>query len=133
MTDAQGFLDELARKPPKLPFDPGLLREVLKLTSDDSRAPANRLAEVVGRDQALSTRLLRMANSAYYGLQSEVPSVQRAVAVLGMAEVRALILAVAASGIAGRRNLPATFDLSGYWRHQLCVAACCRMLARRSR
>ena len=101
MTDAQGFLDELARKPPKLPFDPGLLREVLKLTSDDSRAPANRLAEVVGRDQALSTRLLRMANSAYYGLQSEVPSVQRAVAVLGMAEVRALILAVAASGIAG--------------------------------
>ncbi|HBW14726.1 MAG TPA: HD family phosphohydrolase [Desulfovibrio sp.] len=131
MTDAQGFLDELARKPPKLPFDPGLLREVLKLTSDDSRAPANRLAEVVGRDQALSTRLLRMANSAYYGLQSEVPSVQRAVAVLGMAEVRALILAVAASGIAGRRNLPATFDLSGYWRHQLCVAACCRMLARR--
>lgn len=131
MTDAQGFLDELARKPPRLPFDPGLLREVLNLTSGESRAPVSRLADVLGRDQALATRLLRMANSAYYGLQSEVASVQRAVNVLGTGEVRALVLAVAASGIAAKGSLPAAFDLAGYWRHQLCVAACCRMLARR--
>lgn len=131
MTDAQGFLDELARKPPRLPFDPGLLREVLSLTSGESRAPAGRLADVLGRDQALATRLLRMANSAYYGLQSEVASVQRAVSVLGTGEVRALVLAVAASGIAAKSSLPVAFDLAGYWRHQLCVAACCRMLARR--
>lgn len=130
MTSAQSFLDELVRKPPRLPFDPGLLREVMQLTAAGSRAPVARLAEVLGRDQTLSTRLLRIANSAYYGLQSEVSSVVRAVAVLGVGEVRSVVLALGASGLVNRRTLPVGFDLAAYWGHQLSVASCCRMLAR---
>lgn len=94
-------------------------------------APLSAVAGVVNKAQGLATRVLSLANSAYYGLQSEVTSVQRAVAVLGMAEIRALVLALGVSRMIDRSRLPAPFDLREYWGHQLSVAAGCRLLARR--
>ena len=128
---AQTLLDELLRRPPELPYDPGLLRELFDTTRDDSLAPLSAVAGVVNKAQGLATRVLSLANSAYYGLQSEVTSVQRAVAVLGMAEIRALVLALGVSRMIDRSRLPAGFDLREYWTHQLSVAAGCRLLARR--
>ncbi|BFR47879.1 HDOD domain-containing protein [Nitratidesulfovibrio sp. HK-II] len=128
---AQALLDELLRRPPELPYDPGLLRELFDTTRDDSLAPLSAVAGVVNKAQGLATRVLSLANSAYYGLQSEVTSVQRAVAVLGMAEIRALVLALGVSRMIDRSRLPAGFDLREYWIHQLSVAAGCRLLARR--
>lgn len=128
---AQALLDELLRRPPELPYDPGLLRELFDTTRDDSLAPLSAVAGVVNKAQGLATRVLSLANSAYYGLQSEVTSVQRAVAVLGMAEIRALVLALGVSRMIDRSRLPAGFDLREYWTHQLSVAAGCRLLARR--
>ncbi len=94
-------------------------------------APLSVVAGVVNKAQGLAARVLSLANSAYYGLQSEVTSVQRAVAVLGMAEIRALVLALGVSRMIDRSRLPAGFDLRDYWGHQLSVAAGCRLLARR--
>lgn len=128
---AQALLDELLRRPPELPYDPGLLRELFDSTRDDSMAPLSAVAGVVNKAQGLATRVLSLANSAYYGLQSEVTSVQRAVAVLGMAEIRALVLALGVSRMIDRSRLPAAFNLREYWGHQLSVAAGCRLLARR--
>lgn len=128
---AQALLDELLRRPPQLPYDPGLLRELFDSTRDDSMAPLAVVAGVVNKAQGLAARVLSLANSAYYGLQSEVTSVQRAVAVLGMAEIRALVLALGVSRMIDRSRLPAAFDLREYWGHQLSVAAGCRLLARR--
>lgn len=128
---AQALLDDLLRRPPELPYDPGLLRELFDSTRDDSMAPLSAVAGVVNKAQGLATRVLSLANSAYYGLQSEVTSVQRAVAVLGMAEIRALVLALGVSRMIDRSRLPAAFDLREYWGHQLSVAAGCRLLARR--
>lgn len=128
---AHALLDELLRHPPELPYDPGLLRELFDSTRDDSMAPLSAVAGVLNKAQGLATRVLSLANSAYYGLQSEVTSVQRAVAVLGMAEIRALVLALGVSRMIDRSRLPAAFDLREYWGHQLSVAAGCRLLARR--
>jgi putative nucleotidyltransferase with HDIG domain len=128
---AQALLDDLLRRPPELPYDPGLLRELFDSTRDNSMAPLSVVAGVVNKAQGLATRVLSLANSAYYGLQSEVTSVQRAVAVLGMAEIRALVLALGVSRMIDRSRLPAAFDLRDYWTHQLSVAAGCRLLARR--
>lgn len=128
---AQALLDDLLRRPPKLPYDPGLLRELFESTRDDSMAPLSVVAGVVNKAQGLAARVLSLANSAYYGLQSEVTSVQRAVTVLGMAEIRTLVLTLGVSRMIDRSRLPAAFNLREYWTHQLSVAACCRLLARR--
>lgn len=131
LANAQSFLDGLLRKPPKMPFNPTLLRDVIAMTSPGSTTPIELVARLISKEQTLAARILRLANSAYYGLQAEVTSIQRAVAVLGMNELRSLVLAVGLASTVDTRNLPELFDLRAYWGHQLSVAACCRMLARR--
>lgn len=58
---------------------------------DDPNADAARLAEVVRLDLGMSTALLRVANSAYLGLRSEVCSVQHAITLLGLDLTRAIL------------------------------------------
>lgn len=64
--------------------------EVLKITADDSVAPANRLVNIIAKDITLQQRVLTMANSAYYG-SAEITALARAVVLLGMDQVRMCI------------------------------------------
>jgi HD-like signal output (HDOD) protein/tRNA A-37 threonylcarbamoyl transferase component Bud32 len=76
------------------------LAEINRLTADEAKASATQLANVVLRDYALTERLLRLANSAFYGsLARPVRTVSEAVRVLGFRQVR-----VAASGIVYGRH-----------------------------
>jgi putative nucleotidyltransferase with HDIG domain len=87
------------------------------------------LDDVVGlveKDAALSTKVLRLANSSYYGLSSKVGSVSRAIIVLGF---NTLCNAVAAVGIsdmfAGSKT---EIDLAGMWIHTLGCAVASKVL-----
>ena len=66
----------------------------LKSVMDDPDSSMGDLADVVGTDPALTARLLRIVNSAYFGLAAEIDTVQRAVNLLGSQEVHDLVLAV---------------------------------------
>lgn len=67
------------------------LVEINRLTGSGSNASAKRLAEVVMRDYAVSNKLLRLANSAYYAnLSGSVTKVSEAVTLLGFPRVRAI-------------------------------------------
>ncbi|MCZ6892752.1 MAG: protein kinase [Gammaproteobacteria bacterium] len=66
------------------------IAEVLKITSDDSVAPANRLVNIIAKDITLTQRILTMANSAYYG-NAEINALGRAVVLLGVDQVRMCI------------------------------------------
>jgi serine/threonine protein kinase len=65
------------------------LVEVNRMTSSDSKATAQQLSEVVLRDYALTNKLLKLANSAYYGLRAgEVKSVSHAITLIGFEQLR---------------------------------------------
>jgi hypothetical protein len=53
------------------------------------------LAKRIAQDQAIAARVLRVANSPFYGLQSRVGSIHDAIVVLGLSSVRSLVLAAA--------------------------------------
>lgn len=64
--------------------------ELLKITSDDSVAPAERIVNIIAKDITLTQRILTMANSAYYG-NAEINALARAVVLLGIDQVRMCI------------------------------------------
>lgn len=65
------------------------LAEVNQLTSNDSSSPVSRLAAVVLRDVALTSRLLKLANSSYYSrVSGTVKSVSDAINIMGVEQVR---------------------------------------------
>lgn len=111
-----------------IPPLPEVVTRVLTLT-ESADASASEVARVVSMDQAMAARVLRLANSAHYGLPKQVSSVHQAVMVLGFSGLRQLILA------AGLNSLTAG-KFSGYflgkgelWRHSMASASGADLLA----
>ena len=87
------------------------------------------LAGLIQGDPALTTRMLQLANSSFFGLRNEVADVDRAIMAIGFSTVRTFTLAAAFDLFTDRgANLPADF-----WHHALAVAAATTIVARRVR
>jgi len=126
----QAFLQELPVMHEDLPFSPEVLKQLFVQTGNGSLASMKEVGDTLSKDQGLTARILKLANSAYYGLQAEVQSVARASAVLGMAEIRNIVLALGVTGLTRRYPMPEDFDLGQYWAHQFMVAMVARELSR---
>jgi HD-like signal output (HDOD) protein len=92
---------------------------------DDTDSGAAEVAAAAAADPGLTTRMLRMANCAYYGLSGRVASASFAVTVLGFATVRSLA-AVSAAGFVGDGDLPL-----GFWARGTATAAGTALVAAR--
>ena len=87
------------------------------------------IAQAVSQDPAFTVRLLRVANSPFYGLSSTVDTVYKAVSILGTSQIRNLALSTAiASCFAGLSNKLVSMD--NFWRHSLYCGLISRNLAR---
>ncbi len=125
----QSFLRELPKMREDLPFSPEVLKKLFVQTGNNSLASLEEVGNTLSKDQGLTTRILSLANSAYYGLQSEVKSVSRAAAVLGMAEIRNIVLALGINGLTAKYVMPSEFELDEYWKHQFLVAMIAKELS----
>jgi putative nucleotidyltransferase with HDIG domain len=113
---------------------PSLPSIVLDLIASFEREDldASVLAEKMSRDQALAAKMLRLANSSFYGLPAKVRTVREAIVVLGFDSARAL--AVASSLIdAFSDGTYRRIDVAGFWRHSIAAALCAKSLARHAR
>ena len=124
----QNFLNELPEIHQDLPVSPLLFQALFSLTSVQSSSSLENISKVIEQDQGLTVRILTMANSAYYGLQSQVGSVHRAVMILGLQEVRKLLLLLNIRSLEQRLDAN-LFDVSIHWRHQVDVAHAAKIMA----
>jgi putative nucleotidyltransferase with HDIG domain len=110
-----------------LPSLPAVVLEVLE-SFEDEHADAVVIGRKLARDQALSAKVLRVANSSFYGLQGKVVTVRDAMVVLGFGNVRTLVIAAGVTG-----SFPALaagcFDMRAFWIHGIVTALCARSLA----
>jgi HD-like signal output (HDOD) protein len=75
------------------PFTPVVQRALATL--DDSRSSASDLAGIIEKDEAMAAKILRLVNSAFYGVRGQVTTISRAVPLLGFEQLRMAILGVA--------------------------------------
>jgi putative nucleotidyltransferase with HDIG domain len=94
---------------------------------DDPDASARELGQLIETDPALSMRVIRLANTPYYGLSRQIGSAWRSVTILGFATVRA-VAASAAFGLFGDQGQPLP---AGFWDHAIGAAAGSSVVARR--
>jgi putative nucleotidyltransferase with HDIG domain len=112
-----------------LPYSPDLLGKLFNQTADGGYTSLAEISKTISRDQGLTVRILSLANSAFYGLQAEVSSVERAVAMLGLKELRTMVLGLGVSSLTIKLKRSELLDLEAYWRHQLLTACCARAVA----
>ena len=98
------------------------------MTREDSTASTRDLAKLIERSQNLASRVLALANSAAYGLAFKVSALHRAISILGIREIRLLVLLVSISSAISETKLPKAFDITALWKHQLKVAAITKAL-----
>lgn len=110
---------------------PDVFIRINQLVEDPDSTIAD-IANAVGRDPAFTVRLLRVANSPFYGFASSINTVPKAVSVIGTSQIRNLALSTAvANSFAG---LPNTLvSMENFWRHSLYCALAARILARQAR
>ena len=112
-----------------LPTMPEVLVK-LNTVMTDPETSAEDVAKIVSVDPAVATNILRIVNSAYYGLQVRVSSVSLAISVMGFSMTKKVALKAAVfSALGKRRQKVAHFDPSSFWKHAVFVGVAARVLA----
>ncbi len=109
-------LDEVVAGVAELRPLPAVAFRVLEL-SDDAKFSAHELASLIASDQALTTKILRLANSPFYGFARRITTVRDAVVLLGFRAVRQSTLAAC---VVGDDRRSTNLDYDTFW--QFCVA-----------
>jgi HD-like signal output (HDOD) protein len=95
----------------------------------DPRSDFRNLAELFETDQAIAAKILKLANSPYYGFGGKVSSIQRASVILGHKTLGELISMGGVSSILGKRLDGYGLDAGALWKHSLAVAFGSRIIA----
>lgn len=113
----------------ELPTMPEVLLKLNEVIGNADASAAD-VAKVVSKDPAVSTNILRIVNSAYYGLQVRVSSVSLAVSVMGFNMTKKVALKAAVfSSFGKRREKIQHFDPLAFWRHAIFTGVAARTLA----
>ncbi len=97
----------------------------------DENSGFKEIASVLETDQAMATRILKLANSAYYGLSGEVTSIHQASAVLGTEILVQMITIVSTSKLMGNSLKGYGVDSNTLWRHSLAVGVGAELIAKK--
>ena len=98
--------------------------------AESPNTTAEDIAEIVGKDTALTSRLLKLVNSAYFRLPRKVDTVTRAINLIGIRELRNLTLAASAAEVFSR--VPGELiDMATFWQHSVYCGLVARHLAQR--
>lgn len=119
-------LEDLLDSQVALPSIPRVIAMVLnELNHEEPDLRA--ISQHINTDVGLTTRLLRLANSAQFNLANKIGSVSDALAVLGLDQVRSLAAAAAVAG--AFKHVPG-MEMQQFWRYSLDVGKLSRKLAR---
>lgn len=118
-------LEALLNFPRALPAMSRTVSELLAEMNKDDPSP-KRVSDLISQDPSLTTRVLRLSNSAFFRVSRKIGSAEEAVAMLGMTHVRSLVMAAALGS--SFKNVPGV-NLPQFWRYSLRVADISKSLA----
>lgn len=112
---------------PKLTSLPDVFVRINEVLNDDN-STAKEAADAIGKDTGLSTKLLRLVNSAFYGFPVKVDTLSRAVTIVGSRQLTTLALGISVISIF--RDLPGGLvDMRAFWKHSIGCGVIASILA----
>ncbi len=121
------MLETLLKQAGNLPSLPEIYIRVTELLETEN-ATAIKIGETVQTDPALTARILKLINSAYYGLQNPVTSISQAVTLLGRQQLQQVLVGSVLAGVFKDFDIT-DFPLRDYWKHCIKTAIIAKQLA----
>ncbi len=125
------FLDQLIAKVHDVPTLPSTVLRVMQMIEDPLCSTAE-LSRVILADPALAAKVLRLANSAYYGFRQKISNIPQAVTLLGFATLKNALLSAAVFDLF-RLSTTTGLDMGALWKHSVAVATASKLVAKRVR
>jgi len=123
------FLDEVKDTvESNLPASSAGVAKVIE-TIYDSKSNARSVAQTIEHDPSLSVNVLKVANSAYYGVSSTITSIQRAVVILGFNTLKELVSSVSFASCFNSKEVKGGNDPTGFWYHAVGTAKACQFVS----
>ena len=95
---------------------------------ENSRSTAQDLHKVIANDPALVARILKVVNSAFYGLPGQIGSINRAIVLLGLNAVKNIVIAASLAKLFRGGKVSANFSAKDLWTHSIAVGVMSKML-----
>ncbi len=111
----------------QLPTLPIVAARLLELTSRDD-ASFTDIVTLISRDMALSAKILKVANSAFYNFPQQIVSINQAASLLGMNAVRSLVLSFTFLSL-GHEQTNSLFNFDLFWERSLVSATAAKLIA----
>jgi HD-like signal output (HDOD) protein len=105
---------------------PEITLKIIELVEDPS-STAQDLHKVIANDPALCSRILKVVNSAFYGLPRQIGSINRAIVLLGLNAVKNIAIATSLTKLFRGGELCARFSAKDLWIHSIATAACAKL------
>lgn len=113
----------------RIPMLPTTAAQVLQLL-EKKNTTAKSLGEVIEKDQALAVRVLKVANSPFYGFHRKINTIPMAIVVLGYDAIRSIILSLAMGGVL-QGIQTSVLDVRAFWRYSVYCGTSARFLAKK--
>lgn len=98
---------------------------------DNENSSSVQIGQVVETDPALTSRILKMVNSAFYGFPSEISTVSQSITILGRDRLKQILIGSVLGGVFGKMSNKAFF-MEDFWNHSVKTAILARHLCRES-
>lgn len=129
---AKVTLEEIIRKVEDLPALPHITNEIMRLTEDPDSTVQD-IENVIMKDQSLTTRVLRLANSAYYGYARRISTISEASVLLGFQAIRSITLTASVGGLLMKEVPGYGLEKNQLWIQSQSCAIIARYIARKVR
>ncbi len=107
---------------------PEITMKIIELVEDPT-STAQDLHQVISQDPALSSRILKVVNSSFYGLPGQIASINRAIVMLGLNAVKNIAIAASLVKLFRGGELTPQYSAQMMWEHATAVAATCKMVS----
>src|SRR5215210_3745943 len=99
-------------------------------TVEDPKSTASALHKIVSHDPALVTRIMKVVNSAFYGLPGQIGSIERAIVLLGLNAIKNIAVAASLGQLFKGSKLCDGYTAKDLWTHCIAVGVAARDLAK---
>lgn len=123
-------MQKLERHLQTMPALPVTVSKVVEIANSPDTSPVD-LNKIISLDPVLMARVLKLINSAYYGLNTKVNSLVRAIIMLGINTVKNLALSSSVLDRLGDSSQFSALEPQGFWRHSLGVGVTSKLIAKK--
>jgi len=127
-TDSQACVAQAIQKVTQIATLPEITAKIIQVV-EDPKSSVKDLHEIIKHDVALSAKILKVVNSAFYALPRQVGSVDRAIVLLGLSTVKNIAIATSITKLFRGQRLATKYSPKDLWAHSLATGVFCKLIA----